>query len=154
MVCTAHISLHWVSTCQLPVLILSNVSVLLPLMIALLCKVNMMIEQGSVCIDAIFSLATVLFVVGFTTFLHRKNCAVKEHKYHFLISWSVTQSGSKVWLLGESMWVWRLSAVCSCHALPPSSPLLAVGSREGKDCSVLHLLQWMSRACKAQQQEL
>ena len=27
--------------------------------------------------------------------------------------WSITHTGSKVWLLGESMWVWLLSTACS-----------------------------------------
>lgn len=40
--------------------------VLLPLMITLLCKVNTMVEQGSVCTDAIFLLTTALFIVSFT----------------------------------------------------------------------------------------
>lgn len=57
-------------------------------------------EQGSVCIDAIFLLTTVLFIVGFFSLSTGENHAVKEHKQmfsDFLVSFSALFKQINFW---------------------------------------------------------
>jgi len=63
--------------------------------------------------------------------------------------WSITQWQHGMAVGGEHV---SVAALQRAPVLPyPQSPaLLAVGSREGNRCSVLHPAHSMSRACKAQ----